>query len=284
MVVQVELLTGDWVLTNGLGAVLVTPVHLQPVLGLPAGRQLVLGLLQGPSQGPLNCRYQLDLLQQLLLRLVLHQVVVDPPLPVAEAVPGDVEGTLSGLDGVLQPPLLHSEELYLCRLNSCESCLLAGDKINIFSTTHHVSNCFLQLELPQIYVLQSLPQPLRHLRLGGVRLVHGRVDELLGLLPRVLRSAPVLLALEVLVLIVARPVVSAPLLEGVSVHWVGGDVPVQDGLLLHLRPGPDNPSLEESAVILNVLLGHGEGSHCGHLETVTGLQCPVLSLPELVFG
>ena len=56
-------------------------------------------------------------------------------------------------------------------------------------------------------------------------------------------------------------------LEGVSVHGVGGDVAVQDGLLLHLGPSPDNSSLEESAVILDVLLGDGEGSHCGHDET-----------------
>ena len=79
--------------------------------------------------------------------------------------------------------------------------------------------------------------------------------------------AAVLLALEVLVLVVAEPVVGVPLLEGVAVHGVGGDVAVQDGLLLHLGPSPDNSSLEESAVILDVLLGDGEGSHCGHNET-----------------
>ena len=78
---------------------------------------------------------------------------------------------------------------------------------------HHVSDCFLQLKLPQIDVLQSLAQPLSHLRLGGVRLVHGGLDELLGLLPRVLRGAPVLLALEELVLVVPRPVVRVPFLQ-----------------------------------------------------------------------
>ena len=273
------------ILTNVLGAVLVAPVHLQPVLCLPAGLQLVFSLLQSSCKGPLHCRYQLDLLQQLLLCLVLHKVVVNPPLSIAEAVPGDVERSLSGLDGVLKPPLLHREQLYLCCLNieCCPSSLLVAG-INLFST-HHVSNCFLQLKLPKIYVLQSLPQPLSDLCLGRVCLVHGGVDQLLGLLPRVLRGAPVLLALEVFVLIVARPVVSAPLLEGVSVHWVGGDIPVQYRLLLHLSPRSDDSRLEKSSVILNVLLGDGEGSHshCGHLETLTGLNCPVLSLSE-VFG
>lgn len=50
------------------------------------------------------------------------------------------------------------------------------------------------------------------------------------------RNSPVLLALEVLVLIVAEPVVRVPLLEGVSVHRVRGDVVVQDWLLLNLLP------------------------------------------------
>ena len=45
---------------------------------------------------------------------------------------------------------------------------------------------------------------------------------------------PVLLALEVLVLVVAEPVVRVPLFEGVSVHRVGGDVAIQNRLLLHL--------------------------------------------------
>ena len=48
--------------------------------------------------------------------------------------------------------------------------------------------------------------------------------------------AAVLLALEVLVLVVAEPVVGVPLLEGVAVHRVSRDVAVQDGLLLNL-PG-----------------------------------------------
>ena len=50
------------------------------------------------------------------------------------------------------------------------------------------------------------------------------------------QNSPVLLALEVLVLIVAEPVVRVPLLEGVSVHRVRGDVVVQDWLLLNLLP------------------------------------------------
>jgi hypothetical protein len=37
-----------------LCGVLVAPVHLEPVLGLPARRQLILRLLQRPSQGVLN--------------------------------------------------------------------------------------------------------------------------------------------------------------------------------------------------------------------------------------
>ena len=36
-----------------LCGVLVAPVHLEPVLGLPAGLQLLLRLLQGPGQGVL---------------------------------------------------------------------------------------------------------------------------------------------------------------------------------------------------------------------------------------
>ena len=46
--------------------------------------------------------------------------------------------------------------------------------------------------------------------------------------------AAVLLALEVLVLVVAEPVVRVPLFEGVSVHRVGGDVAVKDWLLFYL--------------------------------------------------
>ena len=60
------------------------------------------------------------------------------------------------------------------------------------------------------------------------------MDELLGLLPRVLRLTPVLFALEELVLVVTEPVVSVPLLEGVSVHWVGRDVAVKDRLFFDL--------------------------------------------------
>ena len=47
--------------------------------------------------------------------------------------------------------------------------------------------------------------------------------------------AAVLLALEVLVLVVAEPVVGVPLLEGVAVHRVSRDVAVQDRLLLNLQ-------------------------------------------------
>ena len=104
-------------LTEPLGGVLVTPVHLQPVLGLLARLHLIPSLLQGLGQGGLHLRDQLDLLQQLLLRRVLDQVIVNPPLPVAQAVPGDVERALGGLDGVLQPPLLHGQQLYLCGLS-----------------------------------------------------------------------------------------------------------------------------------------------------------------------
>ena len=78
---------------------------------------LLPGLLQGLGQGGLHLGDQLDLLQQLLLRRVLDQVVVDPPLPVAQAVPGDVERALGGLDGVLQPPLLHRQQLNLSGLS-----------------------------------------------------------------------------------------------------------------------------------------------------------------------
>ena len=120
--------------TQVLSAVLVAPVHLQPVFRLPAGLQLVLGLLQGPGQGVLHSGDQLYLLQQLLLSLVLHQVVVNPPLSVAQTVPGNVERPLSGLDTVLQPPLLHSQQFNLrcLREESCQTALLE-DKINDIS-------------------------------------------------------------------------------------------------------------------------------------------------------
>ena len=60
------------------------------MLGLLASLHLIPGLLQGLGQGGLHLRDQLNLLQQLLLRRVLDQVIVNPPLPVAQAVPGDV--------------------------------------------------------------------------------------------------------------------------------------------------------------------------------------------------
>ena len=100
---------------------------------------------------------------------------------------------------------------------------------------YHVSYRFFQFKLPEVDVLQPLPEPLSDLRLGGVCLVLRGLDELLGLLPRVLRLAPVLLALEELVLIVTKPVISVPLLEGVSVHRVGGDVAVKDRLFFYLN-------------------------------------------------
>ena len=90
------------------------------MLGLFTGLDLVPGLLQGPGQGGLHLGDQLDLLQKLLLRRVLNKVVVDPPLPVAQAVPGDVERALGGLDGVLQPPLLNGQQLNLCGLSQNE--------------------------------------------------------------------------------------------------------------------------------------------------------------------
>ena len=46
----------------------------------------------------LDIGYEFYLPDELLLDVVLDQVVVDPPLPVAEAVPGDVQRTLSGLN------------------------------------------------------------------------------------------------------------------------------------------------------------------------------------------
>ena len=99
---------------------------------------------------------------------------------------------------------------------------------------YHVSNGFFQFKFPEVDVLQPLSEALGDLGLGGVCLVLRGLDELLGLLPRVLCLAPVLLALEVLVLIVTEPVVSVPLLEGVSVHRVGWDVAVKDGLFFYL--------------------------------------------------
>ena len=44
---------------------------------------------------------KLDLLQQLLLRCVLDQVIVNPPLPVAKAVPGNMERPLRRLEAGL---------------------------------------------------------------------------------------------------------------------------------------------------------------------------------------
>ena len=106
--------------------------------------------------------------------------------------------------------------------------------LNFVEFPYHVSNCFFQFKFPEVDVLQPLAESLRDLGLGGVSLVLRGLDQLLGLLPRVLRLAPVLLALEVLVLIVTEPVVSVPLLEGVSVHRVGGDVAVKDWLFFYL--------------------------------------------------
>ena len=90
------------------------------MLGLFARLHLVPGLLQSLGQSGLHLRDQLDLLQQLLLRSVLDQVIVNPPLPVAQAVPGDVERALGGLDGVLQPPLLNGQQLNLSGLSQNE--------------------------------------------------------------------------------------------------------------------------------------------------------------------
>ena len=71
--------------------------------------------------------------------------------------------------------------------------------------------------------------------MSGISLGGGVVDELFGLLPGVGGRVPVPLALEELVLVVPRPVVGVPLLEGVAVHGVGRDVAIQDRLLLNLE-------------------------------------------------
>ena len=89
-------------LTKPLGDVHVTPVNLQVVLGLLASLHLIQGPLQGLGQGGLHLRDQLYLFQQLLLCCVLNQVVVNSPLHVTQAVPGNVERALGGLDGVLK--------------------------------------------------------------------------------------------------------------------------------------------------------------------------------------
>ena len=47
----------------------------------------------------LHLRDKLDLLEQLLLCEVLHEIVVDPPLPVGQTVPSDVQRALRCLQG-----------------------------------------------------------------------------------------------------------------------------------------------------------------------------------------
>ena len=60
--------------------------------------------------------------------------------------------------------------------------------------SYHVSNSFLQFKFPQVDVLKPLPESLGDLCLGGVGLVLARIDQLLGLLPRVLCLAPILIS------------------------------------------------------------------------------------------
>jgi hypothetical protein len=52
-------------------------------------------------------------LEQLVFRIVLHEVGVDPPLPVGQAVPRNVQRVLSGLKGKLDATDLGLEKLVL---------------------------------------------------------------------------------------------------------------------------------------------------------------------------
>ena len=57
-----------------------------------------------------HCFYHL---QEVVLGVVLDEVCVDPALPVGEAVPGDVQRVLCGLDGQLEAPDLRLKQLIL---------------------------------------------------------------------------------------------------------------------------------------------------------------------------
>ena len=52
-------------------------------------------------------------LEEVVLRVILNQVGVDPALPVGQAVSGDVQGVLRGLDGKLEAPDLRLQQLIL---------------------------------------------------------------------------------------------------------------------------------------------------------------------------
>ena len=43
-------------------------------------------------------------LEQGLLGVILHEVRVDPPLPVGQTIPPDVHWSIRGLERVLDPP------------------------------------------------------------------------------------------------------------------------------------------------------------------------------------
>ena len=52
-------------------------------------------------------------LEEVVLGVILNQVGVDPALPVGQAVSGDVQGVLRGLDGQLEAPDLRLQQLIL---------------------------------------------------------------------------------------------------------------------------------------------------------------------------
>ena len=52
-------------------------------------------------------------LEEVVLRVILNQVGVDPALPVGQAVSGDVQGVLRGLDGKLEASDLRLQQLIL---------------------------------------------------------------------------------------------------------------------------------------------------------------------------
>ena len=106
------------------------------MLRLPTGFELILGVLQGPGQGfaHLGNGFHFLLkgdknsnisrfhdvfcpsyfyLEEVVLRVILNQVGVDPALPVGQAVSGDVQGVLRGLDGKLEAPDLRLQQLIL---------------------------------------------------------------------------------------------------------------------------------------------------------------------------
>ena len=164
------------------------------MLGLLAGLNLVPGLLQGLGQGGLHLGDQLNLLEKLLLCLVLDQVIVDPALSVSQTITGNVKRTFSCLNRILKTSLFNRKKLYLRCLKyeyfKISKKGLGLENCAVNDCTHNISDGFLQLKFPQVDVLQPLSQPLSDLALGGVCLVHAGVDELLRLLPGVLRHAP----------------------------------------------------------------------------------------------